>query len=67
MDPEELYVKHREYRLERWKVLLSVLTPLVLIALTYVVNNAIQERGALLKREEQILAEKQKLYAELVS
>jgi hypothetical protein len=37
----------------------------VLIALTFVVNNAIQERGALLKREEQILAEKQKIYAEL--
>ena len=38
---------------------------LVLVVLTYVVNNAIQERGALLKREEQILAEKQRLYAEL--
>ena len=46
-------------------VLLSILTPLVLVALTFVVNNAIQERGALLKREEQILAEKQKIYAEL--
>ena len=65
MEDDELALKHREYKLEQWKVLLSILTPLVLVALTFVVNNAIQERGALLKREEQILAEKQKIYAEL--
>jgi hypothetical protein len=65
MDADELAIAHREHRLEVWKVFLSILTPLVLVALTFVVNNAIQERGALLKREEQILAEKQKIYAEL--
>lgn len=65
MDADELALKHREHKLEKWKVFLSILTPLVLVALTFVVNNAIQERGALLKREEQILAEKQKIYAEL--
>jgi hypothetical protein len=65
MDADEIALKHREHKLEMWKVLLSILTPLVLVALTFVVNNAIQERGALLKREEQILAEKQKIYGEL--
>lgn len=65
MDADEIALKHREYKLEVWKVLVSILTPLVLIALTFVVNNSIQERGALLKREEQVLAEKQKIYAEL--
>ncbi|BAM88750.1 hypothetical protein S58_27440 [Bradyrhizobium oligotrophicum S58] len=65
MDAQEIAIKHREYKLEFLKVILSILTPLVLVALTFVVNNAIQERGALLKREEQILAEKQKIYAEL--
>lgn len=65
MDADELAIKQREYKLERWKVLLSILTPLVLVALTFVVNDAIQQRGAALKREEQILAEKQKIYAEM--
>lgn len=65
MDADEFAIKQREYKLERWKVVLSILTPLVLVALTFVVNDAIQERGALLKREEQILSEKQKIYAEL--
>jgi hypothetical protein len=65
MDADEIAVKSREYKLERWKVFLSILTPLVLVALTFVVNDAIQQRGALLKRDEQILAEKQKIYAEL--
>jgi hypothetical protein len=65
MDADELAIKQREYKLEVWKLLVSILTPLALLALTFVVNSAIQERGALLKREEQILAEKQKIYAEL--
>lgn len=65
MNTQELEFKQREYQLEKWKTILSMLTPLVLVALTFVVNNAIQERGALLKREEQVLAEKQKIYAEL--
>jgi hypothetical protein len=65
MDADEIAFKRREHKLEVWKVLLSILTPLVLAYLTFVVNNAIQERGAQLKREEQILAEKQKIYAEL--
>jgi hypothetical protein len=62
---EERASKDREYKLERVKVLVSILTPAVLALLTYVVNNAIQERGAALKREAQILGEKQKIYAEL--
>ncbi|MGB8420863.1 hypothetical protein [Paraburkholderia sp.] len=65
MDPEELASKARDHRLEKWKVFLSILTPLVLLALTYVVNNAIQEKGAALTRQEQILSEKQKIYADL--
>jgi hypothetical protein len=65
MDEAQIALAHREHRLEVWKVLLSILTPLVLVELIFVVNNAIQERGAFLKREEQILAEKQKIYSEL--
>lgn len=65
MDADELAIKEREYKLEKWKVFLSILTPLVLVALTFVVNDAIQERGAKLKKDEQILSEKQKIYAEL--
>lgn len=65
MDTQELEVKNREHKLEIWKVFVSILTPIVLVVLTYVVNNAIQERGSTLRREEQILAEKQKIYAEL--
>jgi hypothetical protein len=65
MDPDELAIRNRGHKLEVWKVLISMLTPLVLVALTFVVNNAIQERGARLKREEQILAEKQRIYSEL--
>lgn len=67
MDPEELALKVRDHRLEKWKVLLSILTPLVLVALTYVVNNAIQEKGAVLTRQEQILSEKQKIYSDFGS
>lgn len=65
MDVDELAIKVKEYKLEKWKVLLSILTPLVLVALTFVVNNAIQERGAKLKKDEQILSEKQRIYSEL--
>lgn len=65
MDADEKAIKAREHKLEVWKVFLSILTPLVLVALTFVVNDAIQQRGALLKREEQILAEKQRIYSEL--
>lgn len=65
MDSEELALKVRSHRLEKWKVILSILTPLVLLVLTYVVNNAIQEKGATLTRQEQILSEKQKIYADL--
>lgn len=65
MDEEEYAMKEREHRLEVWKFYVSILTPLLLLALTFVVNNAIQDRGSRLKREEQILAEKQKIYVDL--
>jgi len=65
VDADELAIEARKHRLEVWKLLIAILTPLVLAYLTYVINNAIQERGAILKREEQILSEKQKIYAEL--
>jgi len=65
MDADELIIKEREYKLERWKLLVSTITSLALVALTFVINNALQERGAILKRQEQILAEKQKIYLSL--
>ncbi len=65
MDSDEKRFKERELHIERWKVFLSILTPLALLLLTWVVNNAIQERGAALDREKQILSEKQKIYAEM--
>lgn len=61
----ELQLKRQDHDLERWKLLLSIPTPVILLLLTYLVNNAIQERGALLQRESQILGEKQKIYTEL--
>ena len=42
-----------------------VYSSLTLVALTFVINNAVHERGALLKRQEQILAEKQRIYLSL--
>lgn len=65
MNSDEILIKDREHNLEKLKIYLSILTPLVLVILTFVVNNTIQERGAKLKINEQILAEKQKIYAEL--
>jgi hypothetical protein len=65
MDADQLTLEARKYNLEKWKTLISVLTPLALVALTFVVNSAIQERGEALKRQGQILAEKQKIYADL--
>jgi hypothetical protein len=57
---EELALKQHTFRLERWRLRVSTITAILLGVLTYVVNNAVQERGSMLKREEQILAEKQK-------
>jgi hypothetical protein len=65
MDADEILIKKREYIIEICKIVISILTPLVLLALTFVVNDALQRRGEVLKREEQILAEKQRIYAEL--
>jgi len=65
MDADERADKQREYTLEKWKVFVSFLTPVVLVVLTFVVNDALQQREALLRGKEQILAEKQKIYAEL--
>lgn len=65
MDAEQINIENRKYWIEVWKILSSVLTPLVLAFLTYVINNAIQERGAALKREEQVLNEKQRIYSEI--
>jgi hypothetical protein len=41
MDADEAAFKRREHKLEVWKLLVSILTPMVLIALTFVVNNSI--------------------------
>jgi hypothetical protein len=65
MDADEIAIKRREFKLDIWKVIISALTPIAIGALTFVVNGALQERGELLKREEQILSEKQKVYGEL--
>src|SRR5690242_1599037 len=65
MDAQELTVENRKLRLEVWKTWLSILTPIVLLVLGWRVNDAIQERGAFLKRQEQVLAEKQRVYGEL--
>jgi hypothetical protein len=59
MNTAELELKTREYKLNRWKLVVSTMTSFALIALTFVINNALQERGARLKQQEQIMAEKQ--------
>jgi len=65
METIDELLESKKYKLEVWKVLISILTPIVLVALTYVVNNSIQDRGEKLKREEQVLSEKQRIYSEL--
>lgn len=69
MDIDKKELKYRTYRLEIWKALLATLTPIILIILTFVVNNAIQKSGSLLKREEEIASQisrqKRDIYADL--
>jgi hypothetical protein len=65
MDDREYNLELRKYRQEWWKVAFSALTSVVLIALTFIVQDALHEREASLKRREQILIEKQKLYGDL--
>ncbi len=65
MDPDEKRFRERELRVERWKLLISILTSVMVAGLTWIVNNAVQERGAYLSRQNQILLEKQKIYAEM--
>jgi hypothetical protein len=65
VNADELSIKNREYKLEKWKVFLSILTPVILSILTYEVSVALKKEEAFLKRQEQILAEKQRIYADL--
>ncbi len=65
MDPDEIRFKQQELHIERWKLFLSILMSIVLLGLTWMVDNAVKERGAYLERQNQILHEKQKIYAEL--
>lgn len=57
--------KQQVHELEVKKFRLSILTPLLLLLLTFVVNNALQERSASLRRDEQILADKKRIYTEI--
>ncbi|MDF8360190.1 hypothetical protein [Achromobacter anxifer] len=67
MDADEIRFKQQEIRIERWKLLISILMSLVLLGLTWIVDNAVKERGAFLERQNQILREKQRIYSNLGS
>lgn len=51
-----------KYRQEWWKIGISALTPIVLAFLTFFITQILDERQPYLRRGEQILSEKQKIY-----
>lgn len=57
--------ERKKYHLEVGKTFASIVGSVVLAFVAFLVNNNLQERGAVLKREEQILLEKQRIYGEI--
>jgi len=54
-----------KYRQEWWKIAVSALTPIAIAVLTYFISISLNEKQSFLRKEEQILSEKQKTYAKL--
>ena len=67
MDQQQLDIEHQKLGIEKWKTLLSILTPLILVYLTFIVQSTLSEKEAEFSRLEQILAEKQRIYGTLGS
>ncbi|HJQ56970.1 MAG TPA: hypothetical protein VJ890_08695 [Vineibacter sp.] len=69
-NPEIEAVKHspaigweqKKYIQEWWKIGISAITSVAIVALGFIIQSAITIQGAQLKRSEQILLEKQKIY-----
>lgn len=67
MDDQELEIEHKKLKIEKWKTFFSILTPLILVYLTFIVQSTLTEKEAEFGRLEQILAEKQRIYGSLGS
>ncbi len=67
MDKQELEIEYKKLRIEKWKTVLSILTPLILVYLTFIVQSTIKEKEAEFERLQQILNEKQRIYGTLGS
>ena len=65
IDNQEHELEKKKYSLEVWKAIASLLTPVVLVFLTFQVNSVLKEKEHQLKVGEQILKEKQSLYSEM--
>jgi hypothetical protein len=69
LDQEKYALELKKYNLEWWKLGVSVLTPVIIVAitgfLTYAVNSWLNQEQSKLRQREQILSEKQKAYAEI--
>ena len=67
MDEQELEIEHKKLRIEKWKTFFSILTPLILVYLTFIVQSTLTEKKAEFERLQQILNEKQRIYGKLGS
>jgi hypothetical protein len=67
MDAEELEIEQKKIRIEKWKTFFSILTPLILVYLTFIVQSTLTEKEAEFERLQQILNEKQRIYGTLGS
>ncbi len=67
MDTQELEIEYKKLRIEKWKTFFSILTPLILVYLTFIVQSTLTEKKAEFDRLQQILNEKQRIYGTLGS
>ena len=65
MDDRQFELEVKKYRQSWFATFLSILTPLILVYLTFTVQSVLKEREAQFERQAQILNEKQNSYATL--
>ena len=65
MDEQKLEIEKKRLTVERWKTFLSILTPLILVYLTFIVQSTLSAKEAEFERLQQILREKQRIYGTL--
>jgi hypothetical protein len=67
MDLATADIEIAKYRQEWWKVGISALTPIMIAILTFFITDALNSQQSALRKGEQVLQEKQKLYSSLGS